>query len=217
MEKQSQPARKRTTSSAPATARTAAGGRSSASAGSASARGSVASATARKPVAQRSGQPRVSAARSQAIARRPGPARRHAVREPRFITVRKRRQERAPFPLGIVLVLGVITVLFLFMMMNYAEIDKYNGEITSLKREVASLQAEQKKLDVRLENKNDRLLFEQYATEQLGMVKSDSLDKHIVNLGSTDKTEILSYEDGKESGFGYLLSGLAEVFRDFLP
>ena len=55
-------------------------------------------------------------------------ARRRAVREPKFITVRKERKERKPFPLGIVLVLAMITALFLFMMMNYAEVNKYQNE-----------------------------------------------------------------------------------------
>lgn len=142
-------------------------------------------------------------------------ARRRAVREPKFITVRKERKERKPFPLGIVLVLAMITALFLFMMMNYAEIDQYNGEIRDLQNTLAKLQNEQKKLEVRLENKDDRAAFEQYAIEELGMVKADTLDKYIVTLAPEDKTEIMEYEDEQESGFGYLLSGLVEVMRGF--
>ena len=142
-------------------------------------------------------------------------ARRKATREPKFITVRKQRKERKPFPFGVVVVLTLITALFLFMMMNYAEIDQYNGEIRDLKNEIAEMQAEQKKLEVRLENKDDRAAFEKYATEQLGMVKSDTLDKYIVTLSPEDKTEIMEYEDEKDTGFGYLLSGLAEVMRGF--
>ena len=142
-------------------------------------------------------------------------ARRRAVREPKFITVRKERKERKPFPLGIVLVLAMITALFLFMMMNYAEIDQYNGEIRDLQNTLAKLQNEQKKLEVRLENKDDRAAFEQYAIEELGMVKSDTLNKYIITLSPEDKTEIMEYEEEKESGFGYLLSGLSEVISGF--
>ncbi len=155
--------------------------------------------------------------RQTAMAPRAGkrPARRHAVREPKFITVRKERKERKPFPLGIVLVLTVITVLFLFMMMNYAEIDQYNSEIRDLRNQLGELQNQQKKLEVRLENKDDRAAFEQYAIEELGMVKADSLNKYIITLSPDDKTEIMEYEEEKESGFGYLLSGLSEVVRGF--
>ncbi len=152
---------------------------------------------------------------SRAVVQRNRPTRRRAVREPKFITVRKKRKDRAPFPIGVILILVIITALFLFMMMNYAEIDKYNGAIRDLQNEVATLQAEQKKLDVRLENKDDRVAFEQYAAEQLGMVKADSMNKYIITLSPEDKTEMMEYDDGGESGFGYLLSGLAEVVRDF--
>lgn len=168
--------------------------------------------------------PQPKAAKSAAPARKAAPlsrrqskrmAHRRAVREPKFITVRKERKERKPFPLGIVLVLAMITALFLFMMMNYAEIDQYNGEIRDLQNTMAKLQNEQKKLEVRLENKDDRAAFEQFAVEQLGMVKADTLDKYIVILSPDDKTEIMEYEDEQESGFGFLLSGLAEVVRGF--
>ena len=168
--------------------------------------------------------PQPKAAKSAASARKAAPlsrrqskrmAHRRAVREPKFITVRKERKERKPFPLGIVLVLAMITALFLFMMMNYAEIDQYNGEIRDLQNTMAKLQNEQKKLEVRLENKDDRAAFEQFAVEQLGMVKADTLDKYIVTLSPDDKTEIMEYEDEQESGFGFLLSGLAEVVRGF--
>lgn len=140
------------------------------------------------------------------------PARR-AVRQPRYINIKK--EKKSPFPVATIAFVAVITVLFIFMMMNYAEIDKYNSAVTDLQNEVASLQAEHKKLDLRLENKDDRTAYEKYASEELGMVKSDSLSKYIITLNPQDKTEIIEYDDGKESGFGYLLSGLAEVLRDF--
>ncbi len=177
--------------------------------------------------AQKSSQTRVSSAANRRPAQRKTPARRqtpearkraahrHAVREPRFVTVRKKKQDRAPFPFGLVAILVLITAMFLFMMMNYAQIDQYNGSIRELQNEVAALQEEQKKLDVRLENKDDRAAFEAFATEQLGMVKSDSLNKFMITLSPQDKTEIMEYEPEKKEGFGYLFSGLAEVVRNF--
>lgn len=145
--------------------------------------------------------------------RNAAPAVRHAVRQPRYVEIKQ--EKKSPFPIAVVAFLAVVTVLFLFMMMNYAEIDKYNAAVTELQNEVAQLQAEHKKLDLRLENKDDRTAFEKYASEELGMVKSDTLSKYIVTLNPEDKTEIMEYDDGKDSGFGYLLSGLAEVLRDF--
>ena len=77
---------------------------------------------------------------------------RHAARQPRYVEIRQ--EKKSPFPIAIVAFLAVVTVLFLFMMMNYAEIDKYNAAVTELQNEVAQLQAEHKKLDLRLENKD---------------------------------------------------------------
>ena len=65
---------------------------------------------------------------------------RHAVRRPRYINVKK--EKKSPFPVAVVLFLAVITVLFIFIMMNYAEIDKYNSTVTDLQHQVAQLQEE---------------------------------------------------------------------------
>ncbi len=170
---------------------------------------SVSPSGAAKERAQGTGAVKKTAPQTRAVA----PTVRHAVRQPRYVEIKQ--EKKSPFPIAIVAFLAVVTVLFLFMMMNYAEIDKYNAAVTELQNEVAQLQAEHKKLDLRLENKDDRTAFEKYASEELGMVKSDTLSKYIVTLNPEDKTEIMEYDDGKDSGFGYLLSGLAEVLRDF--
>ena len=98
-------------------------------------------------------------------------ARRRAVREPKFITVRKERKERKPFPLGIVLVLAMITALFLFMMMNYAEIDQYNGEIRDLQNTLAKLQNEQKPRNKPEYAPNVRLLVKQSVQNALAAAR----------------------------------------------
>lgn len=159
---------------------------------------------------------RVPASRRSASAKPAGKqdlANRRAVREPRFITVRKQRTDRKPFPLGMLLILGLITALFLFMMMNFAELDQYNSEIRDLNNELAELKTEQKKLETRLEGRDDLNAYKTFAEEQLGMV-ADEGEKRYVKLNPEDKTEIMQYDD-EEGGNGYLLSGLAEVLRGF--
>lgn len=169
--------------------------------------------SAQKP-ADRSGVPAARRSASVAPAKKQDLANRRAVREPRFITVRKRRTDRKPFPLGILLILGMITALFLFMMMNFAELDQYNGEIRDLNNELAELKTEQKKLETRLEGRDDLNAYKTFAEEQLGMV-ADEGEKRYVKLNPDDKTEIMEYDDEEEGGNGYLLSGLAEVLRGF--
>ena len=167
----------------------------------------------RKP-ANHSGAPVARRNDSASLARKQDLANRRAVREPRFITVRKQRTDRKPFPLGMVLVLGMITALFLFMMRNFAELDQYNGEIRDLNNELAELKTEQKKLETRLEGRDDLNAYKTFAEEQLGMVANEG-EKRYVKLNPDDRTEIMEYDDENDSGAGYLLSGLAEVLRGF--
>lgn len=167
----------------------------------------TAQGNSRKPVPSARRSVSATPARKQALANR------RAVREPRFITVRKQRTDRKPFPLGMLLILGLITALFLFMMMNFAELDQYNSEIRDLNNELAELKTEQKKLETRLEGRDDLNAYKTFAEEQLGMV-ADEGEKRYVKLNPEDKTEIMEYDD-EEGGTGYLLSGLAEVLRGF--
>ena len=107
--------------------------------------------------------------------------------------------------------------MFLFMMMNYAEVDKYRSEITELNNKLAAMEKTQDELEVTLSNKYDIGEIEKYATEELGMTKTiPESNVHIITTEQEDKTEMHTYDDGEEGGFGFLLTGLGEVIRDFL-
>lgn len=139
----------------------------------------------------------------------------HAVRAPRIVNVKK--QDKAPFPWSIVFVAALLTGMFLFMMMNYAEVDKYRSEITDLNNKLATMEKTQDDLEVTLANKYDLGEIEKYASEELGMTKTiPESNVHIITTEQEDKTEMHSYDDGEEGGFGFLLTGLGEVIRDFL-
>ena len=138
-----------------------------------------------------------------------------AVRAPRVVNVKK--EDKAPFPWSIVFVAVLLTAMFLFMMMNYAEVDKYRSEITELNNKLASMEKNQDDLEVTLGNKYDLAEIEKYATDELGMTKNiPESNIHIITTEQADKTEMHSYDDGEEGGFGFLLTGLGEVIRDFL-
>ncbi len=140
---------------------------------------------------------------------------RHAVRAPKVINVKKK--DKAPFPWSVVASAVILTALFLFMMMNYAEVDKYRSEITGLNNKIATLEKTQDDLEVTLSNKYDLADIERYATESLGMTKNiPESNVHIITTEQKDKTEMHKYDDGEEGGFGFLLTGLGEVIRDFI-
>ena len=110
----------------------------------------------------------------------------------------------------------LLTLLFLFMMMNYAEIDRYNSEIAEMKATVTDLKAEADKLQGKLDKKDGAITcMQSYIEDELGMVKSDSLPKEYVSLLPEDVTTVIDRR-GDEGGFGVLLSGLSEVIRNFL-
>lgn len=136
-----------------------------------------------------------------------------ARRRVRLVTMRKKN--KSPFPLGVVLSAVLMTVVALFMMMNYAEIDRYNSDIADMKSQLTDLQNEATKLEQRLDRKNNLVYIEDYATEKLGMVKSNELTRINITLIDKDEGEIVKYNDGNEGGMGILLSGFGEVIRNF--
>ncbi len=140
----------------------------------------------------------------------------HAVRSAQVINVKKK--DKAPFPWSVVVVAVIMTGLFLFMMMNYAEVDKYKSEINALDDKINDLKSTQNDLQVDLANKYDLGEVKQYAEEELGMVDGAKLDKdkQYITIQPEDKTEMKTYDDGEEGGFGFLLTGLGEVISDFL-
>ncbi len=138
----------------------------------------------------------------------------HAVRAPRVINLKKK--DKTPFPWSVVISAFVMTALFLFMMMNYAEVDKYRSEIGDINGKLATLEKTQDDLEVELSNKYDLAEVEKYATENLGMTKNIlESNIHIITTEREDRTEMHTYDDGEEGGFGFLLTGLGEVIGDF--
>ncbi len=136
----------------------------------------------------------------------------HAVRAPRIVNVKK--EDKAPFPWGVIIVAALFTSLFLFMMMNYAEVDKYRSEITELDKQITRLEKTQDELNVALDDKYDLKEVADYASNELGMTSEKKYNYITIEQG--DKTEMYNYDDGEEEGFGFLLTGFGEIIRDFL-
>lgn len=135
-----------------------------------------------------------------------------AVREMPIRTERKR--ERTPLPIGTIFTAIIFTALFSFMIINYAEIDRYNSELGDIDKKISSLQHEQDILEQKLAQKDDLTYIREYAENELGMVKRETLlPKHVQTNSVNAKSEVIQYED-TEGGLGVMLSGIAEAFRD---
>ncbi|MBE6540202.1 MAG: hypothetical protein E7674_05645 [Ruminococcaceae bacterium] len=136
-----------------------------------------------------------------------------AVREVPIRTERKK--DRAPLPIGVIFTAIIFTALFSFMIINYAEIDRYNSELGEMDQKIADLKHEQDILEQKLEQKDDLTYICNYAENELGMVKYQNIpSKHVKTEGVDAKSEVIVYDD-EENGLGVMLSGMAEAFREF--
>ena len=136
-----------------------------------------------------------------------------AVREVPIRTERKK--ERAPLPIGVIFTAIIFTALFSFMIINYAEIDRYNSELGEMNQRISELKHEQDILQQKLDQKDDLTYICNYADTELGMVKYQNIPSKHVKTESVDaKSEVIVYDD-KENGLGVMLSGMAEAFREF--
>jgi cell division protein FtsL len=139
----------------------------------------------------------------------------HAVRAPKVVNVKK--QDKAPFPWSVVVVAVIMTGLFLFMMMNYAEVNKYKNEIVNLDAQITTMEKNHNELQGTLNKKNNLTEYGEYATESLGMVPGNQIvDRKVITVVQSNTVEMTSYDDGEEGGIGVLLSGFGEVIRDFI-
>lgn len=125
------------------------------------------------------------------------------------------RKDRAPFPVGVVCIAIILTFLLLFMVMNFAEINKYNSEIASLNSRVDKLKTNEDALKSSLEQKEGSIDLNAYARDTLGMVDGNTINKEYVSLIPEDKTEMYHYDEPESGGFGMLLAGIGEVINGF--
>ncbi len=131
------------------------------------------------------------------------------------LVIETKKKDKKPLPIGSIFTIAVTTLLFIFLLMNYAEIDNYNSEIASLKDELTELQKSAEKLSQRLDRKNNLIYFEDYAVNELGMVKSSELTRINITTLPENTGAAFRYDDYERGGFGLLLSGFGEVLKNF--
>lgn len=137
-----------------------------------------------------------------------------AVREMPIRTERKK--DRAPLPIGTIFTALILTALFSFMIINYAEIDRYKSELGDMDQQITDLKHEQALINQKLERKDDLTYICNYAVDELGMVKYHNIPSKYVKTESVDaKSEVIHYDDTEGGGLGVMLSGVAEAFREF--
>lgn len=121
---------------------------------------------------------------------------------------------KKPFPVAAVVMLTICTLLLMFTVMSYVQINEYTIEVALLRGELTELAGEKKELALALEEKNDMLEIEAYATENLGMVKSDQLTKKHITLDQEDKIEVVETEPSQDATVvSSVMSAIGSNFR----
>ncbi len=104
--------------------------------------------------------------------------------EPKVRTISDTR--KTAFPFSIVFLSLICTVLFMYMIFNYVQINEYTSSVSDLKNDIATLSVEKDDLTAKLDKKNDLVYIEKIAREELGMVKIDEITKKYITLDPGD-------------------------------
>jgi len=128
------------------------------------------------------------------------------------------RVQRRKMPLGYICTLVLITAMIVSILLSIAQIYQTTNTISDLEKELDTLQAAAQELELALEEKNDIRIIEQIATDQLGMVKEDSVQRKYISLSDGERIDIIGGTENNEtqSLFGTMLSSIAAALGNLL-
>ncbi|MBR5515369.1 MAG: hypothetical protein IKU52_04125 [Clostridia bacterium] len=136
-----------------------------------------------------------------------------SVKQDKVTTVKTKNSR--PFPVGAVVIVTICTLLLMFTVLSYVQINEYTIAVASLRGELTDLVETRKELELSLEEKKDMLMIEEKAGE-LGMVKADQLTKKHISLDQEDKIEVVETEPGDDmTVVSSVMSAIASNFRGF--
>lgn len=133
--------------------------------------------------------------------------------EPVAQTVEERTEKR---PFSVLLLVGVIIIALIFMALvsGISEVYNSNREIANLEKELEQLEDTAKQLELRLEDKNDVKTIENMASERLGMVKEEYVQKQYISLSDGERIELIDNGEEESTG-GVMLSSIFSALGDF--
>lgn len=122
----------------------------------------------------------------------------------------ERKVKSKPVPKGFVASLLLCTVLLLVVISTYASYTEANAELRELQDEQTLLLEERDKVANLLSVRDDIREIEIYATEEIGMVKSDYVETRHVSVAGGERMEIIEVpeEETPDNLFSTLLSAM---------
>lgn len=109
---------------------------------------------------------------------------------------------------AVCLVIG--TMMIMSIVLSFSEIYQTTSEISQLENDLSDLKDTAARLELELDEKNDIRVIEQIATEELGMVKEDAVQRKYISLSDGERIDIIEDEnaDSESKASGVLLSSI---------
>ena len=114
---------------------------------------------------------------------------------------------KKPFPVSFVFYSVVLSLVFCFLIYNYSIINSMSYENESIQDEIELLSQENEQLSILLDKRNDLNYIEEYAINELGMVKSTDVVKQYVSLSGSDNV-VVTQENMEKAYLGTTLNSL---------
>ncbi|MBE6651164.1 MAG: hypothetical protein E7613_07605 [Ruminococcaceae bacterium] len=127
----------------------------------------------------------------------------------------RKEKPATPFPAFTIFCLIALTIVSLYVIHLYIELDEIDTKITDGENMIAELKKKETDLQAVWESKYDLEEVERIAREKYGMVDEDQIPKEYITPNTEDSIEIMETEPKDETP-GALLSGFAGVVSDLL-
>lgn len=115
---------------------------------------------------------------------------------------------RARMPIGSIMIMFLCATILMLLIYIGMNVNNMTHEIALMKAQSEELSSTEMALSSRLDSKNDLELIERMATEELGMVRRNSVEHNYVSFGGEDSAYV--YDAEKENN--PLISGLLSAF-----
>ena len=119
----------------------------------------------------------------------------------------RNKGKKKPFPVSFVFYAAVLSLVFVFLVYNYSLINSMSYENERIEAEISALEDENAMLSLELDKRNDLAYIEDYAINELGMVKSTDVVKQYVSLSSGDNI-VVTEENVESTYLGTTLNSL---------
>jgi len=112
------------------------------------------------------------------------------------------------------LCLIVGTMMIMFLVIGISDVYQSSVKLSDLEQQLSARQKYAKQLELQLEEKNDIRVIEAIASDELGMVKEDSVQRKYISLSDGEHIELIedNTDDNTDATGGMLLSAISSSF-----